>query len=441
MKTQQIYYSIRVAFAALRHRRAANRFQYWDREQIQRYQLCRLQILYDYVSVRVPYYQELIRKLHIPRPEALADIRRFPILNRDELKQQFDRILSHEDKSRLTREVRTSGSTGQPLRIILNVRVESIFYALLWRAWNWSGYRLGDRTAILRGKIFENEQLTQYHPVLRALYVSALHYSDEHLVKIYEKLKNFQPKFIRGYPSTLTLLADWMQRYHQKPLDSVRAISTDSETLLDYQRRKIQQAFGVKVYDVYSHWEHIGLAAECKHGRKHIAEELGLLEILDQNLAPAKPGETGRLVGTTLHNFSMPLIRYDFGDLACFAEGPCPCGRQLRQVESIDGRIEDRLWDPDGRAIIRLQAALKQSPGIAACQMIQKKIDEIEVRVVKGKGFCERDILNLRHSLQRLAGPKMHLRISFVGEIPPGPNGKVRFVISKMKGSISEKNA
>src|SRR5262249_57510260 len=75
-----------------------------------------------------------------------------------------------------------------------------------------------------------------------------------------------------------------------------------------------------------------------------------LLEVLDERGRPCGPGETGRVVVTTLHNFAMPLIRYAIGDYATVGP-PCPCGRGLPVLTRIMGRARNMLTLPDGKQI------------------------------------------------------------------------------------------
>ena len=55
-----------------------------------------------------------------------------------------------------------------------------------------------------------------------------------------------------------------------------------------------------------------------------------------------------RVVISTLHNFAMPLLRYDIGDFAEVGDD-CPCGRRLPVLKRILGRQRNLLCLPSGQ--------------------------------------------------------------------------------------------
>ena len=78
----------------------------------------------------------------------------------------------------------------------------------------------------------------------------------------------------------------------------------------------------------------------------------------------------GAVLVTDLLNGAMPLIRYRIGDMAAWADGPCPCGRGLPRLERVAGRVTDFLVGADGRLVsgvylghLRRGAAAEPGPG------------------------------------------------------------------------------
>ena len=120
-----------------------------------------------------------------------------------------------------------------------------------------------------------------------------------------------------------------------------------------------------------------------------------MLELLDRTSAadqgaPSDPCLAGRLSrgrihGTSLHNMSMPLLRYDTGDLADFDEQAlgCPCGRQFPQIRCVIGRRNDLIVTPDGRAIGTLFLAFNGVPGILVGQFVQQTAHRLLVRIAR----------------------------------------------------------
>jgi phenylacetate-coenzyme A ligase PaaK-like adenylate-forming protein len=76
-----------------------------------------------------------------------------------------------------------------------------------------------------------------------------------------------------------------------------------------------------------------------------------ILEVLRDDGRPALPGEEGEVVGTALHSWIAPLIRFRMGDLVTRGAGPCSCGASNSVLTRVQGRVADRFFLPSGRSI------------------------------------------------------------------------------------------
>ncbi|HBR28388.1 MAG TPA: phenylacetate--CoA ligase, partial [Firmicutes bacterium] len=101
-------------------------------------------------------------------------------------------------------------------------------------------------------------------------------------------------------------------------------------------RKRIEELFGIKAYDIYGLSEIIGpgVAIECpEQNGLHIAEDHFLPEIIDpQTEGPLPDGEKGELVFTTLTKEAFPLLRYRTKDLSVLYPEACPCGRTTKRM-------------------------------------------------------------------------------------------------------------
>jgi phenylacetate-CoA ligase len=189
----------------------------------------------------------------------------------------------------------------------------------------------------------------------------------------------------------------------------------------------IQETLTAPLFDFYNQNERAALISSCRHGRYHIHEEYSFVE----HVADAAQKHGAEIVATTFHNMAMPLIRYRTGDLAMPAEStPCACGRGYRGLAAIQGRMEDVVVTPDGRHVGRLDAAFKYSPGIRLSRIVQRTAEEIRVDIVKAAAYSPRDGEVLERELRARLGDAIGIRFNFVDTIPPGPNGKIKFVVS-----------
>src|SRR3546814_2899792 len=118
-------------------------------------------------------------------------------------------------------------------------------------------------------------------------------------------------------------------------------------TVGDSVRQAVRQAWDLPVKDSYSSEEAGYLAIQCpEHEVYHAQSENVLLEVVDDDGRPCRPGEIGRVLITSLHNFATPLIRYELGDYAEVG-APCACGRGLPVIRRIVGRQRNRLAPPE----------------------------------------------------------------------------------------------
>ena len=72
-------------------------------------------------------------------------------------------------------------------------------------------------------------------------------------------------------------------------------------------------------------------------------------EIVDADGRPTD--DVGEVVGTELHNRSMPFVRYRQGDLARISDEPCRCGRHTRLLVDLVGRRNDGFILQGGRML------------------------------------------------------------------------------------------
>jgi phenylacetate-CoA ligase len=243
----------------------------------------------------------------------------------------------------------------------------------------------------------------------KRLLCSSYHLSTENLPAYAEAFEKYRPDFIHGYPSSLCLLDGYRPK----------AVFTASETLLDFQRQAIERAFGAKVFNWYGNTEMTCNIVECAAGNLHYRLDYGVLELLDD----------GTMIGTGLNNRAMPLIRYRVGDRATAKAGTCSCGCAFPMIERIDGRVEDYIRTPDGRFVGRLDHLFKDAKHIREAQIVQTRLDEVLLRIVKENGFDEKPVLS--EARQRL-GDAMRVRFEYVNAIERTAAGKFRFIVSQL---------
>jgi len=162
-------------------------------------------------------------------------------------------------------------------------------------------------------------------------------------------------------------------------LPSLRGAFTASEVIPDNLRKNLLAAFNIELFDHYGQAEITSMFHECeKHDGMHVNWEYGLVELL-----PTDEKGIYRIIATNLHNFSMPLLRYDTGDLAVGFWRNCDCGRSSLKISSIRGRQDDYLFMSDGSRVspINLYTYFANISDIKRFQLVQDRPGELIVMV------------------------------------------------------------
>lgn len=371
--------------------------------------------------------RELLRYAvaHVPayRRRSPDNLNEWPILDRATVAAAPRQFLSDEYWDSKLLRLHTSGTTGTPLTVRFSRWTHQREMAFRWRHRAWGGTPFLSRGAYVAGHAVVPAAQRQ-PPFWRCdwfekrLLCSSYHISPQHLAAYAAALAEYAPDFVHGYPSSLFLLAQ--QQLAVRP----KAVFTASETLLDFQRVAIERAFGAKVFNWYGQTEMTVNIVECAAGKLHYRTDYGLLEVLAD----------GTMVATGLGNRAMPLIRYRTGDRVTLApaDATCPCGCAFPLVERIEGRCEDYIRTPDGRAIGRLDHIFKDCRHVREAQIVQRQIEEVILRVVRADGFAPADEQAILTAARQRLGPSVCVRVEYVERIERTAAGKFPFVVSEL---------
>ncbi len=415
--------------------------QTYSPDQMRDYQSERFVRLARHAIRTVPFYQAWSSDSGV-RPDdirSIDDLGLFPIMTKDILRSDPDRLLSSEApaKKHLI-SLQTSGTTGTPLTIYCTKRDRTHHYAFFSRLRAWFGLPPRSKRATFFGRII---QLPEQHSppfwrhdlAQRNLLMSSYHLSEANLAHYYEKLVRYRPEEIIGYPSSIYAIAQHILQ-NRLPMLKPRLIITTAETLLDYQREAIETAFESTIVDQYGCAEMAVFASECEHGTMHVHPEHGIVETVDED-GRSVVGKPGSAVVTGLINMTMPLIRYAIGDRITLA-GPdarCDCGRPFQIISEIEGRIDDVLYKRDGTPIGRLSPVFKGNPSIVEAKVIQETSGDLTIKLVTTPLFSDTDRNWLTGEMQRRVGTGLDVNIELVDSIARQPNGKFKAVESRYR--------
>ena len=210
---------------------------------------------------------------------------------------------------------KTSGSTGTPLEIAKTELALLFWKAITVRDSLWHGRDLGGKLAAIRVGA-QRQQSATWSDAYEgyACGPGVAFDAREDLDTQLDWLREERPRVLLTHPSNLRALVMRSQERGQT-LPSLREARTYSERLPDDLRDLVTQAWGVPLTDLYSANEVGYVALQCPESDLyHVQSEDVLVEVIGDDGRQCVVGESGRVVVTSLHNFAMPLLRYDLGD-------------------------------------------------------------------------------------------------------------------------------
>ena len=133
---------------------------------------------------------------------------------------------------------------------------------------------------------------------------------------------------------------------------------------------------------------------------------------------------------------AFPFIRYEVGDTAVWQDGRgCACGRSSRVLLRVEGRTDDYVVTPEGARIARLDYLFKDALNVKEAQIVQERLGEIAIRLVRRSAYGTKDEMEIRRDIRSWLSPSLEVKFEYVAEIPREPNGKFRAVLSRLKSS------
>ena len=422
----------------------------WAAETLAAQQFRQLERLLAHADRTMPFWRDRLRAAGIQPGEKITpeNWARIPILTRARAQEAGDALRcrsipsAHGDLF----DGATSGSTGIPLTLFKTQAHLVLWRAFLLRDLLWHGVDLRGKWAALRRDPWGDagpdqavaaakqgpRRFPDLGPEITDLFPTGP-------ISIFEIRRPAQeqaawllreePNYLSTFPSNLTGLAQRFRDLGTRP-KRLRAIRTAGETVTPDLRALVAETLDVPILDVYSAEEIGYIALQCPNPANpadpdfHVMAEGVKLEILDDADQPCPPGQIGRVVVTPLHNFAMPLLRYELGDYAEFGP-PCPCGRGLPTLRAIRGRLRHGLHMPDGtRRAPYFGISFFRIAAIRQYQAAQTAPDTIELRLVTRRPLTAAEEAELSALVRNDLDPSFQVRFVYVDEIPRLPSGK-----------------
>ncbi|MBO7557715.1 MAG: phenylacetate--CoA ligase [Bacteroidaceae bacterium] len=319
------------------------------REELQKLQLERLQKTVRQCA-KAPFYQDKFKEMGI-QPEdikSLDDLQKLPFTTKDDLRDYYPWGLTAVPLKECVRLHSSSGTTGNPTVVTHTQKDLNEWANAVARCLWMVGCRPEDVFQNSAGYGMFTAGLGFQYGAERVGMLTVPAAAGNTLRQI-KFIKDFGTTVVHAIPSYASRIYDVMREQGVDPRKDtkLRVLCIGAEPHSEEQRRRIEENFGVKAYNSYGISEMMGpgVAFECpEQNGNHIWEDYFIVEIIDPvTLQPAKPGEFGELVITTINREAMPLLRYRTRDLTRLLPGECPCGRTHVRIDRLRGRSDDMI--------------------------------------------------------------------------------------------------
>jgi phenylacetate-CoA ligase len=364
--------------------------------QIKQKQFARIKYLVELAYAEIPVYRDKYKAagFHPSDLKGPEDIDLIPIITKSELVAAFPkRCVNPNYRMDDLFPTRSSGSSGQTL--LIRVDPEAIVTDTIQGVRQFalqSGLKYGPRDLLTH--VYT---VPWWFPSIGRDYVGAFISSVIPPDRVAKHLAKMSPEILSCYPSNLEALLPYADEFRS----SLYLAVTHSEYSAKASRQQWSKELGVPVLDEYSSEEATRIALELPCGHYHVCEDSVRLDIVHPvSLAPQAPGQSGLAVITNLLNEAMPFIRYMQGDYVTEPAVPERCGVSWKQLESIDGRMNDAFVNAYGRMVpagsvldITYRWMFDCGINLQQFEMIQKATNVVEARFIPGAGVSEDRIL------------------------------------------------
>jgi phenylacetate-CoA ligase len=396
-------------------------------EELRVYQVRRLRALVRWAARRTPFYRHWFAEAGVD-PAAirtLADLKRLPLIDRTDLAERPEDFLAYP--RRAVWPAHSSGTSGTPVTAYRTAGSSMFELAVLQRQWSWFGIPPGSPALELRGSTFAGTDMSVValrNPGADRLLISSFRLSKRFFPAIWREITDYGPVVVEGWPSSLALLAALIR--DEGLTLPVRGVITSSELMSPAQIALFRQVYVGPVIDHYGQTERVVMAGGCEAGGYHLFPDYGIMELLPM------PGSSGEheIVGTPLHNWGFPLLRYRTGDrIGTPPSEPCPCGRSFPPFGLIGGRVEDLVRAADGRPVPQCPI-IDDLTGLKEVQFVQHRPGVFEVRMVPGLGYDREAVeARARENILLMAGLGNEITFTEMEALPRSKSGKLKMIL------------
>lgn len=368
-----------------------------------------------------------------------------PVLTKDIIRKERNNMISDEFNQRGAYKNTSGGSTGEPVEFIQDKEYftknfgDKILFGLL------NGKYPGDKELkiwgserdIIEGSVGLKEKLINF--IFNRRLINSFVLDNRKIQHAVKMINQWKPVQIWAYADSIYEIASYVKE-NNICMFSPKIIMTTAGVLYDEMRAAVQEAFPKSnVINQYGSREAgaIGVETNGSVGIRVFSHSV-LVEIKDSQTGEISDYGEGDFLVTNLTNYSMPLIRFEIGDMGVISDREGYKGA-FPVIEKLRGRVNSHILKRDGSKIHGeyFTHLFYNKSWVKNFQVIQNDYDSIIFQIVCREYDSkqqEKDLEEMVRLTRLVLGDSCHVDIKFVDNIPKLKSGKYQFVISKMRG-------
>ena len=410
---------------------------------LERLQARRVREAVGHAQQHVPFYREEMRRRGLTAADfaTAGDLRKLPIVERDDLQADPERFASRARPLTDYVVMRSGGSSGRPVTVFYDPQRVLADAARNERR-TFVASRLAGRPRLRVAEILlpPDEGHPLIAPVFRERLPSArevrtpmlrLSLHDPPAAQL-DRLNAFRPHVISTYGSYLEELFAHVWTTGAS-FAAPRVVVVRSDPLPAGARRLIAGRFGAAILSWYNATEVGPIGFSCEHGSPahHLNVDHCPVRIVDDAGRDVPHGTEGSVVASNLVSRGTVLFNYRVGDVAAIDPARCRCGRTLPVLRPLAGRAGMWLTGSDGERIHEkvVETLVSHDPDVLGYQVVQRA-HGYEALIVPAPG-ADRAALaaRVRERFDDRLAPAARTAVTFVSRLPRTPGGKVLRVV------------
>jgi len=346
----------------------------------------------------------------------------WPLLEKEKIRKHPEKYISKYNLFSISAS--TGGSSGSPLtlsRSFQSIVLEQAAFDFISQLRGVDPIR--SKGAVLRGDTIvppDYKGPVYWKTVAngRILKLSSHHLTSESIKSYVEVLKEFQPEYIWGYPSTIDFFCQLLSYLDSN--FSIPLVLTSSEVLTPASRKQIQETLQCQIVDYYGQAERVAFAYSLSDNQYYFLPGYSLVELHYHSSDNVM--DYYEIIGTSLWNTAMPLIRYRTGDLALVSKGVTTSQLEeisygIRPFFGISGRTSEYLLSPEGQRLFGICQIPGYIQNVTQMQFVQQHKHKVVILLIPGCNYGEQDKQTLLKKAREKIPHSVEIEIKLVEKL------------------------